>query len=155
MRPAGRRPARQRHGLRRYTPAIRLRREIGATEDAKRLKLQEAQTITKIPVLPISYGDAQPLLAALDRPPWRRLHGAAACPSPYRFGAGPAKVHLKRAVNWDTKTLYDVIAKLPGSDEPDQWIIRGNHHDAWVNGAEDPLSGQVALLEEARSFGEL
>ncbi len=70
-------------------------------------------------------------------------------------GAGPAKVHLKVSFNWDIKPVYDVIARIPGSQDADAWVIRGNHHDAWVNGAEDPTSGQIALLEEARAFGEL
>src|SRR6266853_969472 len=127
---------------------------IGATPDAKRLSLKEAKSITKIPVLPISYGDAQPLLAALAGPMapdvWR-----GSLPIPYHVGPGPAQVHLKVAFNWDTKPVYDVIAKIPGSIAPDEWIIRGNHHDAWVNGAEDPISAQVSLLEEARTLGLL
>jgi N-acetylated-alpha-linked acidic dipeptidase len=127
---------------------------VGATPDAKRLALKDAKSLTKIPVLPISYGDAQPLLAALTGPmappEWR-----GSLPIPYHVGPGPAKVHLKVEFNWDIKPVYDVIAKIPGSVAPDEWIIRGNHHDAWVNGAEDPVSGQAALLEEARSFGEL
>ncbi|HXN25252.1 MAG TPA: transferrin receptor-like dimerization domain-containing protein [Candidatus Dormibacteraeota bacterium] len=127
---------------------------VGAIPGAKRLALSEAQTITKIPVLPISYGDAQPLLAALTGPvapaTWR-----GALPITYRVGPGPAKVHLRVRSNWDTKKLYDVIGKIQGSVYPDEWIIRGNHHDAWVNGAEDPVSGLVPLLEEARAFGEL
>jgi N-acetylated-alpha-linked acidic dipeptidase len=127
---------------------------IGATPDAKRLSLNEAKSITKIPVLPISYGDAQPLLAALAGPmapdKWR-----GSLPIPYHVGPGPAQVHLKAAFNWDIKPVYDVIAKIPGSVAPDEWIIRGNHHDAWVNGAEDPISGQVSLLEEARALGLL
>jgi N-acetylated-alpha-linked acidic dipeptidase len=127
---------------------------VGATPGAKRLAIKDAHSITKIPVLPISYGDAQPLLAALTGPmapkEWR---GALAIP--YHLGPGPTKVHLKVSFNWDIKPVYDVIAKIPGSEQPDAWVIRGNHHDAWVNGAEDPISGQVALLEEARSFGEL
>ena len=127
---------------------------IGATPDAKRLPIKEAKSITKIPVLPISYGDAQPLLAALKGPmapeAWRGALGIA-----YHVGAGPAKVHLHVESNWDLKKVNDVIAKIPGSSAADEWIIRGNHHDAWVNGAEDPVSGQIALLEEARSFGEL
>jgi N-acetylated-alpha-linked acidic dipeptidase len=127
---------------------------IGATPDAKRLPRNEAKSITKIPVLPISYGDAQPLLAALKGPmapnEWR-----GNLPIPYHVGPGPAKVHLKVEFNWDIKPVYDVIAKIPGSVAPDEWIIRGNHHDAWVNGAEDPISGQSPLLEEARAFGEL
>jgi N-acetylated-alpha-linked acidic dipeptidase len=71
------------------------------------------------------------------------------------MGAGPAKVHLHLKSNWGMKTLYDVIARIPGSSAPDEWVVRGNHHDAWVNGAEDPLAGQIALLEEARGLGAL
>ena len=127
---------------------------IGATADAKRLPIKEAKSLTKIPVLPISYADAQPLLAAIggEAAPrdWR-----GGLPITYRIGPGPAKVHLKVTSNWDMKPLYDVIAKIPGSTFPDQWVIRGNHHDAWVNGAEDPISGMVTVLEEARAMGEL
>jgi len=127
---------------------------VGATKNAKRLAIKDAQTITKIPVLPISYADAQPLLAALTGrvapDGWRGGLGLT-----YHIGPGPAKVHLKVKSNWDTKPVYDVIAKIPGSTFPDEWILRGNHHDAWVNGAEDPTSGMVAVLEEARAFGEL
>ncbi|MGA2718851.1 MAG: transferrin receptor-like dimerization domain-containing protein, partial [Candidatus Acidiferrales bacterium] len=127
---------------------------IGATADAKRLAVKDAPSITKIPVLPISYGDAQPLLAALTGPmapkEWR-----GGLTIPYHVGPGAAKVHLKVSFNWDIKPVYDIIAKIPGSEQPDAWVIRGNHHDAWVNGAEDPTSGQVTLLEEARALGEL
>ena len=127
---------------------------IGATADAKRLPIKEAKSLTKIPVLPISYADAQPLLAAIggEAAPrdWR-----GGLPITYRIGPGPAKVHLKVTSNWDMKPLYDVIAKIPGSTFPDQWVIRGNHHDAWVNGAEDPISGMVTVLEEARAMGDL
>jgi N-acetylated-alpha-linked acidic dipeptidase len=127
---------------------------VGATPDAKRLSLKEAKSITKIPVLPISYGDAQPLLAALKGPmapdEWR-----GTLPIPYHVGPGPAKVHLKVESNWHIKKVYDVIAKIPGTSAPDEWIVRGNHHDAWVNGAEDPVSAQASLLEEARGLGLL
>ncbi len=127
---------------------------VGASEGAKRLPLSEAKTITKIPVLPISYGDATPLLRALQGPVapanWR-----GALPLTYHVGPGPAKVHLKVKSNWDTKRLYDVIVRIPGSSEPDVWVVRGNHHDAWVNGAEDPVSGTVAEMEEARALAEL
>ena len=127
---------------------------VGATKDAKRLAIKDSPVITKIPTLPISYGDAEPLLAALKGPvapeKWRGGLGVT-----YRIGPGPARVHLKVKASWDMKTLYDVIARIPGTTEADQWVIRGNHHDAWVNGAEDPLSGQVAMMEEARALGEL
>jgi N-acetylated-alpha-linked acidic dipeptidase len=127
---------------------------VGATKDAKRLPISQAPTLTKIPVLPISYADARPLLEALGGPVapdgWR-----GALPMTYHLGPGPAKVHLKVAFDWNMVTVRDVIAKLAGSERPDQWIIRGNHSDAWVNGADDPLSGLVSLMEEARSVGVL
>ncbi|MGH9775109.1 MAG: transferrin receptor-like dimerization domain-containing protein [Candidatus Acidiferrales bacterium] len=127
---------------------------VGATKSAKRLALKDAITIQKIPVLPIGYGDALPFLSALKGPvapaKWR-----GALPITYHVGPGPAQVHLKMESNWDLKTIYDVIAKIPGTTDAGEWIIRGNHHDAWVNGSDDPVSGQSALLEEARSLGEL
>jgi N-acetylated-alpha-linked acidic dipeptidase len=158
--PAG--PMRPREGVQRGSvmdfaasnPGDPLTPGVGATADAKRLPLGEAKSITKIPVLPLSYGDAQPLLAALGGPmapeSWR---GSLA--QPYRVGAGPARVHLLVKANWDIKPVYDVIARIPGAEEPEAWVVRGNHHDAWVNGAQDPVSGQMALLEEARALGEL
>jgi N-acetylated-alpha-linked acidic dipeptidase len=127
---------------------------VGATKDAVRLDRKDAVTIMKIPVLPLSYGDAQPLLTALTGAvapeAWR-----GALPITYRIGPGPARVHLKLAFDWTLKPLYNVIAKIPGAQYPDEWIVRGNHHDGWVNGAEDPISGLVPELEEARAIGEL
>jgi N-acetylated-alpha-linked acidic dipeptidase len=137
-----------------FYPGDPLTPGVGATKDAKRLKIEDAPTITKIPVLPISYADAQPLLEALTGrvapPQWRGGLGIT-----YHVGPGDAKVHLKVKSNWGTKPVYDVIAKIPGATFPDEWVLRGNHHDAWVNGAEDPTSGMVAVLEEARALGEL
>ncbi|MEO7041314.1 MAG: M28 family metallopeptidase [Gemmatimonadaceae bacterium] len=127
---------------------------VGATKDAKRLAIKDAPTLTKIPVLPISYGDALPLLAAIGGQvapsSWR-----GALPITYKIGPGPARVHLLVKSNWDIKPIYDVIGTLHGSSSPDEWVIRGNHHDAWVNGADDPIAGQVALLEEVRAMGAL
>jgi N-acetylated-alpha-linked acidic dipeptidase len=127
---------------------------IGATRGAKRLERAQAPTLTKIPVLPISWADALPLLQALGGPiappAWR-----GALPTTYHLGPGPARVRLQLAFDWKLATAYDVIAKLQGSRYPDQWVIRGNHHDAWVHGATDPVSGMVAVLEEARAVGEL
>ncbi len=135
-------------------PGDPLTPNVGAVKGAKRLKLKDATTLTKIPVMPISYGDALPMLRSLEGAvvpeAWR-----GALPITYHFGGTEkTRVHLKLEFNWDTKTIYDVVAKLKG-ERDDEWIIRGNHHDAWVNGASDPLSGQVAMLEEARGVSEL
>lgn len=122
--------------------------------DPHRLPIAQAATIEKIPDLPISYDDALPLLRDLSGPvapeAWR-----GALPITYHLGAGPSRVHLAVSFEWKTRPLYDVIATIPGSTDPDQWVIYGNHHDAWVNGAEDPISGQVALEETARALGAL
>jgi N-acetylated-alpha-linked acidic dipeptidase len=135
-------------------PGDPLTPDYGATKDAKRLDLKDAETIMKIPVLPISYEDALPFLQSLGGEPvpaaWR-----GGLPITYHVGPSKDKVHLKLEFNWDQKPLYDVIAKIPGSQLPDEWVIRGNHHDGWVNGATDPLSGMVAELSEAKAIGDL
>jgi N-acetylated-alpha-linked acidic dipeptidase len=128
---------------------------IGATENANRITSHnDAPNLLKIPVLPISYHDAQPLLQALEGPvapdEWR-----GALPVTYHIGPGKTKVHLKLEFDWKLVPCLDVIATIKGSKYPDEWIIRGNHHDAWVNGAQDPISGMSALLEEAKAIGEL
>jgi N-acetylated-alpha-linked acidic dipeptidase len=127
---------------------------VGATKDAKRLKISEAPAILKIPVLPISWGEAQHLLATLDG---RAVPNAWAgnVPLTYHVGGNGAPVHLAVKSDWSMKPIYDVVALLKGSDYPDQWVMRGNHRDGWVFGATDPLSGQVAMLGEAKAFGAL
>jgi N-acetylated-alpha-linked acidic dipeptidase len=128
---------------------------IGAVPGAKRLTRAEAKTILKIPVLPISYGDAGKLLAAMDGPiAPDKFRGAL--PITYHLGGGgTAKVHLAVKSEWSLKAVYDVIAKIKGSTLPDEWIVRANHHDGWVFGAGDPLSGNVAMLSEAKALGTL
>ncbi|MEO8812127.1 MAG: M28 family peptidase, partial [Caulobacteraceae bacterium] len=127
---------------------------IGAVAGAPRLSLTEAKTILHIPVLPISWGDARHFLAALTGQTapkgWR-----GALPITYRVGPGGAVAHLVVRSNWSQAPLYDVIATMRGSTWPDQWVIRGNHRDGWVFGAQDPLSGQTALMEEAKAIGVL
>lgn len=135
-------------------PGDPLTPNIGATADAKRLTRSEAGNLLKIPVIPISYKDAEPLLRGLAGPvppdAWK-----GALPFTYHIGPGPAKVHLKLSFDWKLVDCHDVIAKIKGSEYPDEWVIRGNHHDGWVNGAADPISGMVALMEEARAMSEL
>jgi N-acetylated-alpha-linked acidic dipeptidase len=127
---------------------------MGARANARRLPTDSAPGLTRIPVLPLSWGDAAPLLSALGGPVapegWR-----GGLPFTYHVGPGPAQVHLKVAFNWKLVPAYDVVARLEGADSPGEWIMRGNHHDGWVNGAEDPISGLVAELEEARALGDL
>ena len=135
-------------------PGDPLTKGIGARKNARRIDIKNAETLTKIPVLPISYGDALPLLRNLDGAvvpeSWR-----GALPITYHFGGKTPTVRLKLEFNWDVKPIYNVIATMKGSERPDQWIIRGNHRDAWVNGADDPISGLVAMMEEARSISQL
>ena len=154
-------PMRPRRGIQRGSvldmqlyPGDPLTPGVGATKDAKRLKISEAPTILKIPVLPISYADAQVLLESLGGrvvpPAWR-----GTLPITYHVGPSEAVAHLAVKSDWSLKPIYDVIAKIKGSTYPDQWVVRGNHHDGWVFGASDPLSGQVALLAEAKAIGGL
>ncbi len=120
----------------------------------RKLTRAESKTLMKIPVLPVSYGDALPILKELRGPvvpeAWK-----GALPTTYHTGPGPAVVHMHLAFDWQLRPLFDVIVRIPGKDFPNDWVVRGNHHDAWVNGADDPLSGQSAMLEEAHAFAEL
>ena len=126
----------------------------GSKKGGKKLKQSEAKNLAAIPVVPLSYGDAKPLLEAL---------GGTLAPNdwkgglsiPYHTGPGPARVRIQNSSDWQVRTLYNVIAKIQGTTDPDQWILHGNHHDGWVNGAHDPLAGAVTLMESARSFSEL
>lgn len=126
----------------------------GAEPGGRKLAHADAKTILKIPVMPISWGDALPIFESLRGPvapeAWR-----GALPVTYRVGAGPAKLRLKLAFDWRSRPLHNVIVRIDGTTFPDEWIVFGNHHDAWVNGAEDPLSGAVSLMEVGRGLGEL
>lgn len=126
----------------------------GSEPGGKKNRIEDSQTILKIPVLPISYGDALPIL--------RQLKGKVvpnewkgALPITYHVGPGPAQVHMNLKFEWKNRPLYDVVVRIPGSTRPDEWIIYGNHHDAWVSGADDPTSGAVSLMETARGLGEM
>ena len=126
----------------------------GSEPGGKKNRIEDSQTILKIPVLPISYGDAAPIL--------RQLKGKVvpnewkgALPFTYHVGPGPAQVHMNLRFEWKNRPLYNVVARIPGTTRPDEWIIFGNHHDAWVSGADDPISGASSLMETARGLGEL
>ena len=128
---------------------------IGATADAKRLTREEAKTVLKIPVLPMSYGDASKLLSRLGGP---TVPGGWQGSLPFTYHTGgdeQTKVHLAVKSDWSLKPIYNVIATIKGSTLPDQWVVRGNHHDGWVMGASDPLSGNVAMMSEMKAIGGL
>jgi N-acetylated-alpha-linked acidic dipeptidase len=127
----------------------------GNRAGARMMPRESVTTIERIPVLPISYGDAEPLLRALGGRMSPLDSWKGALPLPYHVGPGPARVRVQLAFDWQVRPLYNVIATIPGRGDPDQWVLHGNHHDAWVNGAHDPLSGAIALLETARGFSEL
>jgi N-acetylated-alpha-linked acidic dipeptidase len=137
-----------------YYPGDPLTPGVGAAESAKRLDRKDAKTIAKIPVLPISYHDAQPLLAALEGPV-APAGWAGTLPITYHVGPGKSTVHLKLEFDWNLVPCYDVIGMIKGAEYPDEWVVRANHHDAWVNGAADPISGQATLLEEAKAIGAM
>lgn len=154
-------PYRMEHGVQRGSvldmpqyPGDPLTPGYGATEDAERLAIDEAPTIMKIPVLPISYADAAPFLEAMDGPVAPRSWQGG-LPFTYHLGPGSATVRLHLEFDWDLAPAYDVIARVEGSEHPDEWIVRGNHRDGWAMGAADPISGLVTLMEEARAIGEL
>ena len=126
----------------------------GSEAGGRKNKREDAPTILKIPVLPIGYGDALPILKQLKGPvapeAWR-----GALPVTYHVGPGPAQLHMKLSFEWKNRPLYNVVARIPGATRPDEWIVYGNHHDAWVMGADDPISGASSLMETARGLGEL
>jgi N-acetylated-alpha-linked acidic dipeptidase len=126
----------------------------GSEAGGRKNSREDAPTILKIPVLPIGYGDALPILKQLKGPvapqEWR-----GSLPVTYHVGPGPAQLHMKLSFEWKNRPLHNVVARIPGTTRPDEWIIFGNHHDAWVMGADDPISGASALMETARGLGEL
>lgn len=127
----------------------------GAGPDAKPIARADAAIILKIPVLPMSYGDATKILSRLGGriapADWRGALGLS-----YHIGGdGSVKLRLAVQSDWKMVPVYNVIATIKGARYPDQWVIRGNHRDAWVFGASDPLAGQVALMSEAKAIGGL
>ncbi|MES2136720.1 MAG: transferrin receptor-like dimerization domain-containing protein [Pseudomonadota bacterium] len=128
---------------------------VGATASAKRLSRADARTLLKIPALPISYADASKILASLQGPVVTGKQRGALGMAYHWGGTDAVKVHLAVKSDWSLKPVYDVIAVMKGRSTPDQWVVRGNHRDAWVLGASDPLTGHVAMLSEAKALGTL
>jgi N-acetylated-alpha-linked acidic dipeptidase len=128
---------------------------VGATPNAKRLTRAQAVTILKIPTLPISYRDATRIIGSLQGPLVTGKSRGGLGMAYHWGGTDAVQIHLAVKSDWSLKPVYDVIATLRGSTAPDEWIVRGNHHDGWVFGASDPLTGQVALMSEAKALGAL
>jgi N-acetylated-alpha-linked acidic dipeptidase len=123
-----------------------------STPGAERIPLDQVATLQKIPVLPISYGDALPILRNLDGSnvpeAWR-----GGLPITYKTGPGPARVHMRLAFDWSVRPIVNVIGILRGSEQPDKIVMAGGHRDAWTFGGRDPISGAVSMLETARIIG--
>jgi N-acetylated-alpha-linked acidic dipeptidase len=126
---------------------------VAATPDAHRIAPADAASLPHIPTMPINAQDASAILAKLggDNVP-RGWQGGL--PLTYHIGPAQSQVHMTIAMDYQQRSVYDVIATLRGIND-DEWVILGNHHDAWIFGAADPGSGTTAMLEAARSLGEL
>jgi N-acetylated-alpha-linked acidic dipeptidase len=122
--------------------------------DSKRISPQQSAQMPKIPVTPLSYHDASPILENLGGPDSPR-EWQGALPFTYHVGPGPVKVKMHLKQDYQFRTLWDVIGRVRGTELPDQWVISGNHRDAWVYGAVDPNSGTAAMLESVHGIGEL
>ena len=122
--------------------------------DSKRTPPAESEQLPKIPVTPLSYADASPILEHLGGPPSPR-EWQGALPFTYHVGPGPAKIKMHLKQDYQFRTIWDVIGKIRGTASPDEWVVAGNHRDAWVYGAVDPNSGTAAMLEAAHGLGEL
>ena len=128
---------------------------VGATADAKRLAVEATRRRSPRSRCCRSPTPTRARCSRRSRARWLPRAGAGRCRSPITSGPGPAKVRLSVAFDWKRVPARDVIAVLRGAEEPDQWVIRGNHHDAWVNGATDPSSGMAAVLAEAKALSAL
>jgi N-acetylated-alpha-linked acidic dipeptidase len=133
------------------TPGVASRPDL---PDSKRVSPAESEQLAKIPVTPLSYADASPILEHLGGPESPR-EWQGALPFTYHVGPGPAKVKMHLKQDYQFRTIWDVIGKIPGTSAPDEWVVAGNHRDAWVYGAVDPNSGTASMLEAVHGFGEL
>jgi len=127
---------------------------VAATKEARRLSMKEASTLPHIPTSPLSSEDASPILENLAGPVAPR-EWQGALPFTYHLGPGASKIHLKLSMDFQLRPIWDVIAEVPGSAQPDARVVMGNHRDAWTYGAVDPGSGTAPLLAVARALGQL
>jgi len=127
---------------------------VPSLPDSQRISPQQSAQMPKIPVTPISYHDAWPILQHLAGPDAPR-EGQGALPFTYHVGPGPARIKMHLKQDYQFRTLWDVVGRARGRELPDEWVVAGNHRDAWVYGAVDPNSGTAAMLEAVHGVGEL
>jgi N-acetylated-alpha-linked acidic dipeptidase len=127
---------------------------VESLPESKRISPQQSAQMPKIPVTPLSYHDAWPILQHLDGPESPR-EWQGSLPFTYHVGPGPSRVKMHLKQDYQFRSLWDVIGRVKGSQLPEQWVIAGNHRDAWVYGAVDPNSGTAAMLESVHGIGEL
>ncbi len=133
------------------TPGIA---SVPSLPDSKRTPPGQSAQMPRIPSTPLSYADARPILENLGGPDSPR-EWQGSLPFTYHVGPGPVKVHMRLKQDYQYRTIWDVIGRLRGANQPDEWVIAGNHRDAWVFGAVDPNSGTAAMLETVHGIGEL
>jgi len=127
---------------------------LPSLDDSKRTYPQDSAQLPKIPTTPLSYADAWPILEHLGGPDSPRA-AQGALPFTYHVGPGPVKVKMHLKQDYQLRTIWDVIGRVEGSELPNEWVVSGNHRDAWVYGAVDPNSGTAAMLEAVHGIGEL
>ncbi len=127
---------------------------IPTLPDSQRISPQQSLQMPKIPVTPLSYHDVWPVLQHLSGPDSPR-DWQGALPFTYHVGPGPSKVKMHLRQDYQFRTLWDVIGRVEGREVPDEWVVAGNHRDAWVYGAVDPNSGTSAMLESVHGVAEL
>jgi N-acetylated-alpha-linked acidic dipeptidase len=133
------------------TPGIA---SVTSLPESQRVPPEKATDMPKIPTTPLSYGDAQPILQNLQGPETPR-DWQGALPFTYHVGPGPVRVKMHLKQDYRYFTIWDVIGKIQGTKYPDEWVVLGNHRDAWVYGAVDPNSGTAAMLESVHGISEL
>jgi N-acetylated-alpha-linked acidic dipeptidase len=122
--------------------------------ESQRVPPAKAEQLPTIPVTPLSYKDARPILEALKGTAApQEWQGAG--PFTYHFGPGPVRVKIHLKQDYQYRTIWDVIGRVKGSESPEDWVVGGSHRDAWVYGAVDPISGTTALLETVHGLGAL
>jgi N-acetylated-alpha-linked acidic dipeptidase len=130
------------------------RASLPSLPESGRISPKDSPEMPAIPTTPLSYNDARPIL--------ENLAGVAAPgdwqgsrPHPYYLGPGPVRLRLHLKQDYRFRTIWNVVGRVEGREAPQDWVIAGNHRDAWVYGAVDPISGTAAMLEALHGLGDL